>query len=643
VLRGDGSQLHNLRLSPDGRTLAAVDNIGATYLWDPRTGRRLDGPDGSVVAFSGDGRLVAVGYQLKSSVAAGRLPKYLLLWDVAHHTIINWLSLPSQRDVVVDAAFSPNGRVLAAGTQAGDLIFWDVTSGARLGPVLRYHTGQSPRANLAFAPNGLTLFTSVQGGKTIVWDATRRRPVRTFPLGGTLAISSDGTRVALGQQDGSIILADAATGRRRRALTRHSTAVMGLAFSPDGGILASASGDRTAILWDVATGKTREILRGHAGSVTGVAISPDGRTLYTSSLDDSVIVWDLTRTRGLARQLTRAPSPMIGVTFSPRDPNLVALAQRNGPVKLWDLARRVWVGNPLDVTSGSANAVAFSPDGSILAAADADGTVVLFDVATGARVGRPLHPRYGPLYAPGRQSRDINGLAFSPNGRLLATAGNDGSMVLWDLERRAPIGRRLRPGGGDLVTAAAISPDGRMVASGVDGGTVVLTRVPDGKELYELTATGVSGPISLAFSPDGKTLAAATFDGKVRLWDPRTGMPRGPAWAAIDGAAMGTSFSPDSSVVAISGSEGTIALWDVRSGKRIGAPLTGPPSSGVAAFAPTGHTLATAFQDGTVLLWDVDPASWLKRACAVAGRRLTQQEWQEFLPGRPYQPSCGAP
>jgi WD40 repeat protein/DNA-binding SARP family transcriptional activator len=643
VLRGDGTQLHNLRLSPDGRTLAAVDNIGATYLWDTRTGRRLDGPDGSVVAFSRDGRLMAVDYQLKSSVAAGRLPKYLLLWDAAHHSIINWLPLPSQRDVVVDAAFSPNGRVLGAGTAHGTLIFWDVNSGARLGPVLRYHTGQSPRANLAFTPDGATLFTSVQGGKTIVWDATRRRPVRTFPFGGTLAVSRDGTRVALGQQDGSIILADAVTSRRRMVLTRHSAAVTGLAFSPDGGILASVSGDRTAILWEVATGKAREILQGHAGSVTGVAISPDGRTLYTSSLDNSVMAWDLTRTRGLARQLTHIPSPVVGVAFSPRHSNLLALAQRNGPITLWDPAKRARVGKPLDVTSESANAMAFSPDGSLLAAADADGTVMLFDVATAARVGRPLHPPYGPLYAPGRQSRDINGIAFSPNGRLLATAGNDGSMVLWDLGRRAPIGRRLRPGGGDLVTAVAVSPDGRMVASGVDGGTVILTRVPDGKELYELTATGVSGPISLAFSPDGKTLAIATIDGRMRLWEPRTGMPRGPAWAAIDGAGVGISFSPDSSVLAISGSEGTTALWDVRSGKRIGALLTGPPSSAMAAFDPTGHTLATAFQDGTVLLWDVDPASWLKRACAVAGRRLTQQEWQEFLPGRPYQPSCGTP
>ena len=80
------------------------------------------------------------------------------------------------------------------------------------------------------------------------------------------------------------------------------------------------------------------------------------------------------------------------------------------------------------------------------------------------------------------------------------------------------------------------------------------------------------------------------------------------------------------------------------------APKTERSSSAHGAAAPetvmvrlAGHTLAAAFQDGTVLLWDVDSASWLKRACAVAARRLTQQEWQEFLPGRPYQPSCGAP
>jgi hypothetical protein len=90
---------------------------------------------------------------------------------------------------------------------------------------------------------------------------------------------------------------------------------------------------------------------------------------------------------------------------------------------------------------------------------------------------------------------------------------------------------------------------------------------------------------------------------------------------------------------------GSAELWDAGSAKQIGAPLAGPVQkagdAGVAAFDPTGHTLATAFQDGTVLLWDVDPTSWRKRACALAGRDLTRQEWEDFLPDRPYQPPCG--
>jgi WD40 repeat protein/DNA-binding SARP family transcriptional activator/ABC-type cobalamin/Fe3+-siderophores transport system ATPase subunit len=635
VVRGDGNQLWNVTLSPDGRTLAAVDNAGNTYLWDTRTGRRLHSPSGSSWAFSRDGRLLTTG-----TLATGGYMAELWIWDLAPRRIVKVLTMPGEHQDIVDAAFSPDGRFLAAGTARGFLIFWDATSGARLGPVLHYAHEPGSSGNLAFASEGTRLYTSVQGGKTIVWDVTRRRRVRTFPLGGRLAVSRDGKTLALGQQDGSIILADAATGRRRRVLTAHSAAVTRLAFSRDGAALASVSDDRTAILWDVATGKMRETLRGHAGSVTGVAFSPDGRTLYTSSLDDSVIAWDLTRTRGLTRRLTHTAGPIVGVAFSPRDPNLLALAQRQGPVTLWDLAKHVRVGNPLDVTGGSENAMAFSPDGRTLAAADADGTVVLFDVATHARVGRPLHPPYGPITAE-FQSRDINGIAFSSDGRLLATAGNEGSVVVWDLTRRAPIGHPLRPGG-YLVTAVAFSPDGRTLASGVDSGAVVLTRVPDGTVLYELDATGGPPTSAVAFSRDGTTLAAATADGRVRLWDPRTGATRGPAWAAAGGAVLSVSFSLDGRVLATSGSDGAAALWDIGSGKQIGVPLTGPSSPVVAALDPTGHTLATAFQDGTVLLWDVDPASWLKRACAVAGRRLTQQEWHEFLPGRPYQPSCGS-
>jgi WD40 repeat protein len=647
--RAGDNQLWSLALSPDGRTLAAVDNVSLTYWWDTRTGHRLAGPlgeprpfSGGVAAFSPDGHLLATGGAGNGVVAP---PEGLTVWDVARRTVVRRLLLPTEDDAVTDAAFSPDGHLLVAGTLAGDLVFWNPASGERLGPILHPYHPPRPGSwlSLAFAPGRATLVTSAPDDKTIVWNLARRRPVRTIPLGAiALALSPDARTAALGQEDGSIILVDTATGRRRRVIPGHGPAVPPpLAFSPDGTKLASVSDDHTVVVWNVATGQPQYTLQGHAGRVTGVVFSPHGDLLYTGSESDGVIAWDLNGTRGLVRQLTTAAGPVAGIAFSPRDPNLLALAQPNGPVTLWDVTSRTQIGKPLAVTGGDRNPVAFSADGRILAAANhADGSIVLFDVRTHSRVGRPLPSLY-PIYSP-----PIIGIAFSRDGRLLASVDEDGAIVLWDLAKQAPIGhpRDLQNGYG-LSVSVAFSPDSRTLASGFDNGTVFLTRVPDGTVLHQLKATAGSPsdlPSALAFSPDGNTLATAGTNGKVRLWNPHTGAARGPGWTAGGGAVLSASFSPDGSVLATSGSDGTATLWDISSGKQIGAPLTGSSGPALAAFDPTGHILATAGGDGPVLLWNVDPASWRAQARAVAGRRLTPQEWQEFLPHQPYQPSCGA-
>jgi WD40 repeat protein/DNA-binding SARP family transcriptional activator len=603
VLRGGGNRLQGLALSRDGGTLAAVDNMGLVYLWAAQTGRQLAGPlevpsagPFQVPVFTPDGRILATG----GAVEYGGM----VLWDVASHKVIRRLKLAPSEGEIGNAALSPDGRLLAAGTTRGSLVFWNPASGAQLGAVLHPHRPPEPGpgVSLAFGQHGTTLYTSAQDGKTIVWDVAHRRPLRTLPIGGNLAVSPKGTTLALGQPDGSITLADAATGKRLKVLTGHTAVVARLTFSPDGAALASVSDDRTAIVWDAATGQARQTLHGHAGWVHGVAFSPDGRRLYTSSLDDTVIAWDLTRARGLARQLTGAAGHVTGVAFSPRDRNLLALVRDDGPATLWDTARRARVGK-LPVSGGLVNAVAFSPDGRLLAAENhADGAVVVFDVATRTRVGRPLHPPYQGLSDSPYMSRDVNAMAFSRDGRLLATAGNDGATLLWDLATHAPVGRPLRPHPGFPVDAVAISPDGRTLASGIDDGTVLLTRVPDGTVVHKLTIANGPPVGALAFSPDGKTLATGAADGRVRLWDLRTGAARR-TWLAQAGFVLSTVYSPDGTVLATSGTDGTAALWDVRSAKQIGTPLIGPSRWwGMAAFDATGHTLAT--------VWVPESRSW---------------------------------
>jgi WD40 repeat protein len=130
-----------------------------------------------------------------------------------------------------------------------------------------------------------------------------------------------------------------------------------------------------------------------------------------------------------------------------------------------------------------------------------------------------------------------------------------------------------------------------------------------------------------------------------RLWDVATGNPLGPALTGLNGFAGTVDMSRDGSTVVGADESGDVLLWDVATGTIIGDPLPGPgPDDNwlAAYFTPDGGHLVVVSETGSGWVWDVDPSTWLARACEVAGRSLTQQEWQEFLPDRPYHATCGS-
>ncbi|MEV3981664.1 AAA family ATPase [Nonomuraea sp. NPDC049758] len=241
-----------------------------------------------------------------------------------------------------------------------------------------------------------------------------------------------------------------------------------------------------------------------------------------------------------------------------------------------------------------ADDVAFSPDGRILASACYDGTVRLWDTVTRAPIGDPIKAHTGR----------VQSVAFSPDGRILASAGvDDGIVRLWDTVTRAPIGDPVKAH--TRVWSVSFSPDGRTLASaGVDDGVVRLWDTA--------TQAAIGDPIKIhtkawpvSFSPDGRTLATAYGDGIVRLWDTVTRAPIGDPIKAHTKSVSSMAFSADGRTLATADGDSTIRLWDPTTQAPIGFPMKDATLwVWSVAFSPDGRILAYAGADGTVQLWD---------------------------------------
>ena len=557
---GPGSPLFQVAMSPDGQWLAACGERGTLVLFDVESGelaQRLNGhdPDQNVndVVFHPEGRWLA---------SAGN-DRQIILWTLPAEgkppVILRQWSAP---DRVRAMALSPDGTLLASGGDDDNITLWNPVTGTPIRALAGHWQRISEVTGLAFSPDGTRLASASYDDTARLWDVVTGSQLARFEAQTrvkSVTFSAEGRYLATGSDDNRVIRWEADDREAVRVYTGHRNMVYGLTFAertgePNGAPLLIAGGfDRTLRVWDTDSAVTLRLLQGHSAAVNGLTLR--GTRLYSAGNDGAVQRWDL---------------------YLPHQ-------------------------RLLDLGSEPASA-AVAPDGRFVAVGFADGGLRLYSL-----------PELTPLWQENNaHAGDVQRLAFSDDGSLLASAGFDNRARIWRvLSKGALESRHSLTGHTDAVHAVAFSRDGRSLATAGYDGRIGLFDTESGEgRLIESTQGQV---LSIAFDPTGERLYSADRDDKtIRVWD----IARKPPvlyreFQASRDFLLWAEPDAEGAQVAAVGRDYIVSVLDTAEGRLLHR-LSGHENAVFKArFLPGGRQLATVSVDATVRLWDLETDSEL--------------------------------
>jgi WD40 repeat protein/transcriptional regulator with XRE-family HTH domain len=510
-------------------------------------------------------------------------------------------------DPTFTLAFSPDEHTLATGSLDGTVKLWDLQSGALLW--IGSHTDLV--YSVVFSPDGRLLASGGKDGTVRFWKPFSGKLIQTLESPGgavdALAWSPNGQQLAAGCWDGSVRLWQVGSGEPgsvsdARALVGHSHWVHGLAFAPDGTRLVTGSWDGTVKLWDVANERVLHTLTGHTQPVNDVAWSPDGATVASAGADNKIWLWDVAENRYRA-VLHGHRSTVYRLAFTPESQYLLS-GSEDRTIRVWEVCS----GECVRLLQGYAICVYdldWSPQSTHLVSGSTDGQVLQWEV-TGEGTGRTL-PR-----VLGAHQWVVFGVAWGPDGRLIASSGWDNSIRVWDATAGTCLQILRNPDQGDTDTLfyrVVWSPDGRLLVSGTyrDGLHVWNVKA---LHLQVLEGTKLIQYRHIAWCPGGTLLAGGSTDGRVCLWDIASGTLQ-QQMPGYHGVITGLAWSPDGTRL-VSAGGGKLMVWEAQSGACLQDIAGHCDLVSAVAWDQSGAVLISGGSDGMLRWWEVQHGECLR-------------------------------
>ena len=627
--------------SPDGQSLVTAHLSGAVWLWRsdtdvllPLPGHR-GGSRVNMVAWRGDSRQVLTAGDDGSA----------RVWDTASGMPATVHGGTPGAPAVKWAAWQPRGPGLALALADGTARVVDAASGDLLA-TLTGHAGALTR--VAWSPDGQRLLTASTDRQAMLWDARKGSLLRVLSgHSGTLR-SADwdktGSRILTASEDWTTRVWSAHDGSQRALLAEHQGAISLAAWSPDSRRVLSASFDGSVRVRDPEAQGGMPTLESLEGALWA-AWSADGQRIVTGGggrQDGRLRLWQADSGRLLLDLAAHPADPTLdanaglaggvrSVAWSPDDQQLLS-AGRDGKARLWDAASGGLLRELLGHTA-PVNAAAFDATGHRIATASDDHTARIWSAPGGAAPGGAAIHQLDHVGA-------VMNLAWHPAGNLLATGSNRPPFAqIWDVRSGA---RTDLPGHTDQVWYSAWSPDGRRLLTAGNDGSLRLWAA-DGQGAGVSLAHG-KGVYHAAWNAAGTRIASVCDDKRIRIWaaDAKTGDAPLKVLASPGGEPRQVSWSADDQAVLVAAKDGTARLLHAVNGAELARLDSHGAALRSARFNPAGTAILTTDDKATAQLSIVRLDDLLKAACARATRPFTPAEWALYFPGETYRPTCAA-